>query len=66
METTTPPEAPKARRGRPPNPQGRKTHPPARQLGRVDSETWERLKAAARKAGKSFSDWALSLLLPHA
>lgn len=52
--------------GRPPNENGRKIHPPPRQLGRVDDHTWQRLKDAAKRAGKPFSDWALSLLLPHA
>lgn len=39
---------------------------PARQLGRVDSETWENLQAAAEKEGKTFTQWALEILKKRA
>lgn len=35
---------------------------PARQLGRVDDETWQMLVETARKKGKTFTQWALEVL----
>jgi uncharacterized protein (DUF1778 family) len=36
---------------------------PARQLGRVDAETWAELQAAASRSGQSFTQWALGHLV---
>lgn len=35
---------------------------PARQLGRVDDETWQLLQEAAQRAGIPFSKWAIGIL----
>ena len=47
---------------RPPKPPGEKYKTPQRQLGRVNDEDWETLKAAAAKRGETFSAWALAVL----
>lgn len=52
-------EEPKRPRGRPP--QGGPT--PIMQLGRVKLEDKETLHAAAKRAGKSFTEWSLDILL---
>lgn len=52
-------EQPKRPVGRPPA--GGKT--PTMQLGRVSPENQETLRSAARRAGKSFTEWALDILL---
>ena len=39
---------------------------PVRIFGRVDDETWANLKKAAEKSGKSFTQWALDILLKAA
>lgn len=52
---------PKRPVGRPPT--GRD---PARQLGRVDEETWSMLRAAAERSGQSFTQWALTALVKAA
>jgi hypothetical protein len=38
-----------------------KQHTPARQLGRVDNETWAMLQAAAKPG--TFTGWALPILV---
>lgn len=53
---------PGAIRGRPPA--GGKT--PVRQLGRVPDDEWEEMKAAAESGGKSFTQWAVEVLLKAA
>lgn len=49
--------------GRPSKPPGEKYETTARQLGRVADDDWERLKAAAESSGKSFTEWAVAILL---
>lgn len=49
--------------GRPPKPPGEKYETQSRQLGRVSDDEWERLKAAAESSGKSFTEWAVAILL---
>lgn len=49
--------------GRPSKPPGEKFTTAARQLGRVADEDWEILKAAAESSGKSFTEWAVAILL---
>ena len=39
---------------------------PPRQLGRVDAVTWDRLRAAAERAGMTFTAWAVAILLKEA
>ena len=39
---------------------------PPRQLGRVDGATWDRLRAAAERAGMTFTTWAVAILLKEA
>lgn len=41
---------------------GRPPKRPVMQLGRVPIETQERLRAAAKRAGKTFTAWALEIL----
>jgi hypothetical protein len=53
------PDAPKRPVGRPP--QGGPT--PQMQLGRVSAEDRATLRDAAKRAGKSFTEWALDILL---
>lgn len=52
----------KPRIGRPPKKAGEHVRTPARILGRVDDETWNELQAAANRAGKSFTQWAVEIL----
>lgn len=49
--------------GRPPKAVGEKFTTPARQLGRVSEQDWQTLQGAASKAGKSFTAWAVAVLL---
>ncbi len=37
-------------------------HDQTRVIGRVNDETWSKLKRAAEHAGKTFTDWAVSAL----
>ena len=53
-------------RGRRPTERGAYNPHKARQLGRVSDEDWQRLQAAAKAAGKSFTQWALEILLRRA
>jgi len=50
------------RKGRPPKKKGDKFETPVRSLGRVDQETWDRLKLAAERKNMTFTQWALSIL----
>lgn len=52
--------------GRPATDRGAYNPHPARQLGRVSDEDWQRLQAAAKSSGKSFTAWALEILLRRA
>jgi hypothetical protein len=54
------------KRGRPATERGAYNPHPPRQLGRVSDEDWAGLKAAAESAGKSFTEWALPVLLAKA
>ena len=49
--------------GRPRLPADQRTETPARQLGRVDDETWNTLREAAKLAGMPFTRWAVGVLL---
>ncbi len=49
--------------GRPKKQVDEKYITPKRQLGRVDDETWDELKSAAERSGKSFTQWAMEILL---
>jgi len=49
--------------GRPEKPPGERYKTPARQLGRVADDEWAEMQAAAQAAGKSFTEWAVSILL---
>lgn len=51
------------RTGRPAKPPGERYKTPARQLGRVADNEWVEMQAAAEAAGKSFTEWAVSILL---
>jgi hypothetical protein len=51
--------------GRPPLPV-RKVLDKSRMLGRVPDAEWLELKSAAAKSGKSFTEWALTILLKSA
>ena len=51
------------KRGRPPTDRGAYNPHPARQLGRVADDDWQELKAAADKAGVSFTAWAVAVLM---
>ena len=53
-------------RGRPATERGAYNPNPARQLGRVSDEDWSELKEAAEAAGKTFTEWALPMLLSKA
>ena len=55
--------AEKKKPGRPPTERGAYNPNPARQLGRVSDEDWATLQEAARASGKSFTQWALGVLL---
>lgn len=50
---------PGAIRGRPP--EGGKT--PPRQLGRVSEDDWQQLQDAAKASRKTFTEWAVAILL---
>jgi len=59
-----------SKKGHTNNPGGRPTKDPedkvltpARQLGRVSDEDWAILQGAAASSGKSFTKWALEILL---
>jgi hypothetical protein len=39
---------------------------PARQIGRVPDPVWKKLKAAAKKSGMTFTQWALTNLIAAA
>lgn len=56
----------KKKPGRPPTERGAYNPNPARQLGRVSDEDWATLQEAARASGKSFTQWALAILLKEA
>ena len=56
----------KRKRGRPPTERGSYNPNPARQLGRVSDEDWTLLKEAAQAAGKTFTEWAVEILLKKA
>jgi predicted HicB family RNase H-like nuclease len=45
---------------------GEAQHTPIRKLGRVDDETWETLRLAAKKQGMTFTKWAVQVLLKAA
>lgn len=49
--------------GRPPKAEDEKYRTPARQLGRVSEEDWQTLQGAALSQGKSFTAWAVAVLL---
>ncbi len=51
------------KRGRPPTDRGAYNPHPPRQLGRVSAEDWQAIKAAADRAGLSFTQWAVGVLL---
>lgn len=58
-----------SKKGHTNNPDGRpakrpedKVLTPARQLGRVDDETWQLLQDAAARSGQSFTKWAIAIL----
>lgn len=53
----------KPKRGRPPTSKGAYNPHPARQLGRVSDEDWKMLKQAAKTSGKTFTQWAVEVLL---
>lgn len=54
---------PKQKTGRPEKSPGDKYETPARQLGRVSDADWDALRAAAECAGKTFTQWAVAILL---
>jgi len=54
------------KRGRPATDRGAYNPHPARQLGRVSDGDWETLKDAAERSGKTFTQWAVALLLKAA
>jgi uncharacterized protein (DUF1778 family) len=56
----------KPRPGRPRKPKGEKYATPAMQIGRVPVEQQAILRAAARRAGKTFTAWAVEILLREA
>tara|TARA_R110000868_G_scaffold7443_2_gene40418 strand:+ start:71 stop:280 length:210 start_codon:yes stop_codon:yes gene_type:complete len=56
----------KPKRGRPATERGAYNPHPARQLGRVSDEDWETLKQAAKTSGKTFTQWAVEVLLKAA
>lgn len=53
----------KPTRGRPATERGAYNPNPARQLGRVSDEDWTLLKEAAEASGKTFTEWAVGILL---
>ncbi len=44
----------------------KKTYNPIRAIGRVPEKEWKRIKKAADKSGKNFTQWALTVLLKAA
>ena len=54
------------RRGRPRKSDSEKFLTPARQLGRVTDEDWGLLQKAAEESGKTFTQWALEILVRNA
>lgn len=56
----------KQSRGRRPTERGAYNPHPARQLGRVSDEDWTLLKEAAEASGKTFTEWAVGILLKKA
>lgn len=46
-----------------PKPTNSETMPPPRQIGRIDDATWDEIKVAAFKSGRTFTEWATSILL---
>ena len=56
----------KPKRGRPPTSKGAYNPHPARQLGRVSDEDWRTLKQAAEASDKTFTQWAVEVLLKAA
>lgn len=59
-----------SKKGHTNNPGGRplkrpedKIQKPVRQLGRIDEVEWAALQIAAEHSGKSFTQWALEILL---
>lgn len=52
--------------GRPPTTRGAYNPHPARQLGRVSDEDWRTLKQAAEASDKTFTQWAVEVLLKAA
>lgn len=54
------------KRGRPATERGAYNPNPARQLGRVSDSDWQTLKEAAEARGKTFTEWALEILLKAA
>lgn len=53
-------------KGRPPTERGAYNPIPHRIFGRVPQLEWDELKAASRAAGKTFTAWALEILLKAA
>ena len=53
----------KPKTGRPAKPPGEKYATTPRQLGRVADDDWETLQGAAAESGKSFTAWAVAILL---
>lgn len=49
--------------GRPAKPPGEKYQTPGRRLGRVADDEWAEMQAAAEATGKSFTEWAVVILL---
>ena len=54
------------KRGRPATERGAYNPNPARQLGRVSDDDWQTIKAAAEAKGKTFTEWAVEILLKAA
>ena len=53
----------KPKRGRPATERGAYNPVPVRQLGRVPDGDWQEVKAAADRSGKTFTQWAIEILL---
>ena len=49
--------------GRPAKPPGEKYERPGRRLGRGGDEEWAEMQAGGGGAGKSFTEWAMAILL---
>lgn len=49
--------------GRPPKKPEDRYKTPARQLGRVSDSDWQELQQAAERSGKTFTAWAVEILL---